>query len=66
MARVFISSTGLDLQSYREAAIDVCNRLELIPLAMEFFEASGRTKRNSLCSTTDQLWRMRASWKGTA
>jgi hypothetical protein len=39
--RVFISSTGYDLEDYREAAIDVCNRKGLVPIAMEFFEAMG-------------------------
>lgn len=41
MTKVFISSTGLDLQEYRQAAINVCNELGIIPLAMEFFEAMG-------------------------
>ena len=39
MAKVFISSTGEDLSEYREAAIAVCNQLELIPVAMELFES---------------------------
>lgn len=39
--RVFLSSTGKDLADYRAAAIDICNRLRLVPLAMEFFEAMG-------------------------
>jgi hypothetical protein len=38
---VFISSTGEDLKDYREAAIDVCNRRQLIPIAMEQFPAMG-------------------------
>ena len=41
MAKVFISSTGVDLADYRQAAIDVCNRRQLIPVAMEHFEAMG-------------------------
>lgn len=41
MASVFISSTGMDLAEYRAGAIEVCNRLGLIPVAMEFFEAMG-------------------------
>jgi NB-ARC domain/Domain of unknown function (DUF4062) len=41
VAIVFISSTGRDLAEYREAAIAVCNRLGLIPDAMEYFEAMG-------------------------
>ena len=41
MANVFISSTGKDLTDYRQAAIDVCIRLGLSPIAMEFFEAMG-------------------------
>lgn len=36
---VFISSTSRDLTVYRDAAIEVCNRLKLVPIAMEFFEA---------------------------
>ncbi len=39
MTRVFISSTGKDLADYREAAIEICNRLGLVPIAMEFWEA---------------------------
>lgn len=42
MAKVFISSTGRDLEEYRRAAIAVCNRLSLVPIAMEHFEATGR------------------------
>ena len=38
---VFISSTGLDLRAYREAARDVCMTLELVPIMMEHFEAMG-------------------------
>jgi hypothetical protein len=38
---VFLSSTGLDLVEYRDAAIEVCNQLGLVPIAMEFFEAMG-------------------------
>ena len=41
MATVFISSTGKDLKDYRQAAIEVCNQLGLVPIAMEFFEAMG-------------------------
>ena len=41
MANVFISSTGKDLADYRQAAIEVCNQLGLVPIAMEFFEAMG-------------------------
>jgi tetratricopeptide (TPR) repeat protein len=41
MTRVFISSTGKDLEGYRSAAIEVCNRLGFVPVAMEFFEAMG-------------------------
>lgn len=41
MANIFISSTGLDLAQYRAGAIEVCNRLGLVPVAMEFFEAMG-------------------------
>ena len=31
----------MDLAEYRAGAIEVCNRLGLIPVAMEFFEAMG-------------------------
>jgi hypothetical protein len=39
--RVFISSTGLDLKDYREAARDICLGLQLYPDMMEYFEAMG-------------------------
>jgi serine/threonine-protein kinase len=39
--RVFLSSTGTDLAEYRHAAIDVCNRLGLLPIGMEFFGSMG-------------------------
>jgi hypothetical protein len=38
---VIISSTGLDLKDYREAAEEICKRLHLFPVAMEYFEAMG-------------------------
>lgn len=38
---VFISSTGLDLREYREAAEAICLRAHLFPIAMEYFEAMG-------------------------
>nr|VFK22876.1 MAG: TIR domain-containing protein [Candidatus Kentron sp. MB] len=41
MTTVFISSTGLDLKEYRQAAMEECTRLGLIPIVMEFFEAMG-------------------------
>jgi hypothetical protein len=40
-ANVFISSTSYDLADYRQATIEVCNRLKMNPIAMEFFEAMG-------------------------
>jgi Domain of unknown function (DUF4062) len=40
--RVMISSTGSDLADYRQAAVEVCNRMGLQPVAMEFFEAMGQ------------------------
>jgi hypothetical protein len=40
MTRVFLSSTSRDLADYRQAAIEVCNRLGLVPVAMEHFEAA--------------------------
>ncbi|MFN8450952.1 MAG: NB-ARC domain-containing protein [Anaerolineae bacterium] len=46
MFRIFISSTSRDLHGYRQAAIEVCNRLGYVPIAMEYFEAmsAGATK----------------------
>jgi NB-ARC domain/Domain of unknown function (DUF4062) len=41
MSRVIISSTGLDLKDYRQAAIETCLRLGFFPIAMEFFESMG-------------------------
>jgi len=41
MTNVFISSTGLDLKDYRQAAFDTCLKLGFQPIAMEFFEAMG-------------------------
>src|SRR5690606_3921004 len=41
MARVVIGSTSRDLHPYRLAAIDECNRLGLVPIAMEYFTAIG-------------------------
>jgi hypothetical protein len=38
---VFISSTSKDLVEYRQAAIEVCIWLELVPIAMEYFPAMG-------------------------
>lgn len=39
MTNVFIGSTSRDLADYRKAAIDVCLRLDLHPIAMAYFEA---------------------------
>lgn len=39
MKKVFISSTSKDLAAYRQAAIKVCLKLELFPIAMENFPA---------------------------
>jgi uncharacterized protein DUF4062/NB-ARC domain-containing protein len=36
---VIISSTGTDLKEYREAAEEICHRVRLFPVAMEYFEA---------------------------
>jgi tetratricopeptide (TPR) repeat protein len=41
MTRVFISSTGKDLEDYRRAAMEECNKLGFVPVAMELFEAMG-------------------------
>lgn len=43
MQKIFISSTSDDLKSYRQSAIDICNRLGLQPIAMEFFPATDKT-----------------------
>jgi tetratricopeptide (TPR) repeat protein len=37
--KAFISSTHDDLKEYRQAAIEVCNRLGIVPVSMEYFEA---------------------------
>lgn len=37
--KIFLSSTYLDLKDYRQAAIEVINRYQCVPLAMEFFGA---------------------------
>jgi hypothetical protein len=39
--KIIISSTGLDLRDYRDAAVEICLRLGLLPIAMEYFEAMG-------------------------
>lgn len=52
--KVFISSTGFDLKAYRQAAIEVCNELGLIPLAMEFFEAMAKGATAGSKSKLDQ------------
>jgi hypothetical protein len=39
--RVFIGSTGKDLRPYREAAREICSKLELFPMMMEDWEAMG-------------------------
>jgi tetratricopeptide (TPR) repeat protein len=39
MSKVFVSSTSRDLRDYRDAAVRACNRLGLVPLDMQFFEA---------------------------
>lgn len=41
MSKAFISSTGIDLADYREAAIEICNMTGMVPIAMEYFEAMG-------------------------
>lgn len=41
MPKVFISSTSRDLADYRQAAIDTCIKLGLVPIAMEHFPAMG-------------------------
>jgi hypothetical protein len=39
MISVFISSTSQDLSGYRDAAIEVCQRQGMFPVAMEYFTA---------------------------
>jgi hypothetical protein len=39
--KVFISSTSVDLAEYRQAAYEVCNRLQIVPIGMEQFESMG-------------------------
>jgi hypothetical protein len=41
LGKAFVSSTGRDLEAYRQAAIETCLQLGLLPIAMEFFEAMG-------------------------
>jgi hypothetical protein len=41
--RAMISSTSLDLPEHRQKLIEVCNRLGVVPLAMEHLGADGRT-----------------------
>jgi hypothetical protein len=40
MARVYLSSTFLDLQEYRLAAIDAIRRADYMYSAMEYYPAS--------------------------
>ncbi|PYJ68745.1 MAG: hypothetical protein DME76_11320 [Verrucomicrobia bacterium] len=40
-SNVIISSTGLDLRDNRDAAVETCLKLGLLPIAMEYFEAMG-------------------------
>jgi hypothetical protein len=39
MIRVFLSSTGQDLEAYRKGAVEICNRLQATPVYMEIFES---------------------------
>src|SRR3954452_13195373 len=39
MIKVFISSTSEDLYDYRDAAIEVCQRQSMFPVAVEHFAA---------------------------
>ena len=50
---VFISSTGLDLNAYRSAAEEICKRLHLLPIAMEYFEAMGHGASEGSCRKVD-------------
>jgi hypothetical protein len=40
--KVFISSTAKDLHAYRQAAMEECVRIGLLPLDMKFFEAMAK------------------------
>lgn len=39
--KAFVSSTSQDLADYRQAAFEVCNRLQIVPIGMEQFETMG-------------------------
>ena len=41
VTKVFLSSTSRDLEAYRKLACEVCLRLGMLPLPMEYFEAMG-------------------------
>lgn len=42
MPKVFIGSTQKDLEAHRAAAIEACQRLQVVPIAMEEFGPDGR------------------------
>jgi hypothetical protein len=42
MTKVFISSTSMDLDAYRQVANEECNRLGLVPIDMKYFPATGK------------------------
>ncbi|MBL8163207.1 MAG: DUF4062 domain-containing protein [Anaerolineae bacterium] len=50
--RVYISSTSRDLRSYRQAAIETCNQLGLIPVAMEL---TGSTATDAITSLKEKI-----------
>lgn len=52
--KVFLSSTGQDLSDYRNAGIEVCNRLGLVPIVMEFFESMGSGATEGSLSKLDE------------
>lgn len=52
--QVFISGTVLDLREYRQAAIEACLRVGVVPMAMEHFGASGETVGQAVASAIDR------------
>jgi tetratricopeptide (TPR) repeat protein len=52
--KVFISSTGIDLEEYRQKAREVCERHNMLPLIMENFEAMGKGATEGSLHKLDQ------------
>ena len=51
--QVFISGTVADLREYRQAALDACLRVGVVPLAIEHFGASGESIDQAVASAID-------------